>query len=489
MRRVLTGVIAILLVGILGFGGDLGNWSSDGTFSYSSSIVVQNVSDTAALVQITYQTPCDPTTPDYQATVAPGTSQTVNVNDAFPGPWESTAIVTSDAPIVATQNIIWADPSGGTQWAAHSGAKPGASDTWYLAEGSTYAGFQSYVSIQNPNAQAAQVEVTYMTPGGTHVGPTVSIDPIAQTEIDIADTLPDWSSISAVVTSDVPVVAQLSTTWNGSASTTTSMGVTMPGETWYLAEGSTTGGFETWLMVQNPSTETAHVSVSYIADGKQSSVSTLNVAPMTHDTFSAADTLPDQPHFATIITSDVSIVAVQSKTWEGHSGYGGTVGVPSSATEWFFPVARTHPGASTWIAVQNVGDTSAEVSVTYATHTGAVDGPDLALDPFARQSISLPESVSDQVNFSVVVTSDQPIVAIHGSYWETGSGVRQHLAFGVTQPSTTWFVPITPHAPSQMSQEPGSSPPSPIADRDGDGVPDDEDYCPDFPGRVDDNGC
>jgi hypothetical protein len=61
MRRIFAGLMVILLVGMIGFGGNPEDWASDGTYAYSSVIVVQNVSDTVAQVQVTYQTPCDPT--------------------------------------------------------------------------------------------------------------------------------------------------------------------------------------------------------------------------------------------------------------------------------------------------------------------------------------------------------------------------------------------------------------------------------------------
>ena len=481
--------MVILLVGMIGVGGNLENWASDGTYAYSAVIVVQNVSDTVAQVQVTYQTPCDPTTPDYELTVAPDTRATVNVNDTFPGPWGSAAIVTSDVPIVAMQTFLWSDPNGGTQWASNSGGVPAPSTTWYLAEGSTYGGFDSYILVRNPGMQSAQVELTYMTPGGSHEGPTFTLEPVGQTEINIADTLLDRASVSAIVTSDVPVVAQLSTYRNGGAST--SRGVTTPAPTWYLAEGNTTrgSGFETWIMVQNPGRADANVTVSYIADGKQYPGPSLNVAPMTHNKFNVANTFPDQSHFATIVTSDVPVVAVQSMTWGGHSGYdASTMGVPEPSQQWYFPEGRQFAGYNTWLAVQNVGSTSTDVSVTYMTDTGTVDGPNLALDPFARNSVNLPESVGNTIGYSVVVTADQPIVAQHGTYWKTGLGIHQDLNFGTTLPAVNWHLPATPHSPSQMGPAPDSGP-STSNDRDGDGVPDAEDFCPDFPGSPATNGC
>lgn len=498
-RATIAGLLVILLVAAVGLGGNLDEWANDGTYDYASAIVVQNVSGTAAVVNITYQTPCDPTTPDYTLTVPGYGRQTVNVNDAFPGPWGSAAIVSSDAPVVAVQNYRWEELGVGTQWAANSGGVTTPSTTWYLAEGSTWGGFETWVLVQNPNPEPASVSVTYMTPGGTHSGPSFTMEPVTQTQISIADTVKDWSSITATVTSDNPVIAQMQTTWNEGTSTAASMGTPAPAHTWYLAEGNTAdwSGFETWILVQNPGSTPADVSVTYIAEGSEHPGPNLTVSPMTHDKFNVADTLPDQPHFAAVVTSDQPIVAVQSITWNDEKGHDATMGVTAPSDQWVFPVAKPFSSMSTWLAVQNTGSSSTTVQISYVSDSGTYDGPDLALDPFGRDSISLPETVESSTGYSVIVNSDQPIVAVQGTYWETTYGMHRDLNFGTPFPAQTWHLPITPHAPSGMSS--GLSVPSSSgsstesgstgSDRDGDGVPDDEDYCPDFPGSQETNGC
>lgn len=489
MRRIVAGLMMILLVGMVGFGGNPEGWTSDGTTPYYSAIVVQNVSNTAAQVKITFSTRRDPNIPSYEITVLPGTSQTVDVSDAIPGPWGSSAIVTSDVPVVAAQTYLWYDPRVGTQWACNPGGVPAPSTTWYMAEGTTSGGFESYILVQNPGEQPAQVQLTYMTPDGTHEGHQIALEPVSQTKINIAYVLPDSSSISAVVTSDVPVVAQLSTYWNGGASTTTSMGITTPATTWYMAEGNTSGGFGTCVMVQNPGEEDANVTVTCISNWDHGPGPTLKVAPMTHSEFNIADTFPDQSHVTTIVTSDVPVVAVQSMTWDGQGGYDRMAGVTAPSQQWYFAEGRQFSSYSTWVSVQNIGDTSTDVTVTYMTETGTVDGPNLTLNPFGNDSISLPETVNNTPRYSVVVTADRPILAQQGTYWETGVGVHQDVSFGTTLPSVKWHLPATPRSPL-LQTEPESGDGSSVADdSDGDGVPDVDDYCPDFPGSPATNGC
>ncbi len=490
MRRLSGLVVSLFLVAFIGVGGELPGWSSDGACSYSSAVVVQNVSSVVAQVNVTYQTPCDPATPDYQVTVSPGTTQTAYVNDLDTGPWNASAVVTSDVPILATQNFLTSDSTGGVQWAAHSGGVTAPSTTWYLAEGSTYGGFQSYISVQNVGEQPASVSVTYTVPGTYMAGPSMTVGPYQVSTVAVSDTLQDWSSIGAVVSSDVPVIAQITTTSDGGVASTTSLGTSSPSTTWYLAEGTTTvgGDFQTHVMIQNPDTSAAQVQFSFISEGTQHTGPTATVPPMQQQLFYLDDSFPNQSQFATVVTSDVPIVAVQTRTWDNEMGRDDTMGVASPSTQWYFPVAHAQPGMSSWLAIQNVGDSSAQVIVDYQSQMGPSDQETMSLGPYARHSISLPDELNGEPTFSVVVTSDQPIVAMQGSYWETGSGTYIDTNFGTMTLSRTWYLPATPQMPPCSGMESGSTG-SATNDRDGDGVPDDEDYCPDYPGSSATNGC
>jgi hypothetical protein len=65
--------------------------------------------------------------------------------------------------------------------------------------------------------------------------------------------------------------------------------------------------------------------------------------------------------------------------------------------------------------------------------------------------------------------------------WHEGSEIEPSVEFGTT------YLEIT--AEQAAAWKCGEAPPAVEPDRDGDGVPDDEDYCPDFPGSAMTNGC
>ena len=65
--------------------------------------------------------------------------------------------------------------------------------------------------------------------------------------------------------------------------------------------------------------------------------------------------------------------------------------------------------------------------------------------------------------------------------WHEGSEIEPSLEFGTT------YLEIT--AEEAAAWKRGEPTPAGEPDRDGDGVPDNKDYCPDFPGDTLTNGC
>ncbi len=84
--------------------------------------------------------------------------------------------------------------------------------------------------------------------------------------------------------------------------------------------------------------------------------------------------------------------------------------------------------------MQNPGTHPAQVSITYMTPDGAVEGPDLELAPESRHSFNVADTVPDTWHVSTRVESNQPVIAERAVYWSGGDVYRQsgHDSIGVT---------------------------------------------------------
>ena len=140
--------------------------------------------------------------------------------------------------------------------AALGAPRPKPATEWYLAEGSTNGGFETWVLIQNPGETGTTAQVTYMTPAGEIPGPSVSLAPKSRVSINVADTVPNEWSVSSKVTANDPIIVERSCYWNNRQGGHESIGVTNPSSTWYLAEGSTNGVSRPGYSYRTPTTST-----------------------------------------------------------------------------------------------------------------------------------------------------------------------------------------------------------------------------------------
>jgi hypothetical protein len=85
--------------------------------------------------------------------------------------------------------------------------------TWYLAEGCTQGGFETWVLVQNPGDQPAEVTLTFMTDTGPVPGPVQTLGPNSRFSWN-AGAYVDSYNVSTQVDSNQPVVAERAMYWN-----------------------------------------------------------------------------------------------------------------------------------------------------------------------------------------------------------------------------------------------------------------------------------
>ena len=152
---------------------------------------------------------------------------------------------------------------GGTSNAlAFTVSGPAPSATWYLSEGCTEGGFEIWVLVQNPGDEPASVAIDFQTSEGPVGGPRETVPARSRRTYDLGKYVTSWD-VSTAVTSDRPVVCERAVYGGGRTFAHDSIGATAPSATWYLSEGCTEGGFEIWVLVQNPGDEPASVAIDF----------------------------------------------------------------------------------------------------------------------------------------------------------------------------------------------------------------------------------
>jgi len=136
---------------------------------------------------------------------------------------------------------------------------------FYLAEGTSAYGFTTYVLVQNPNRDATDVTVTYMTPTGPKPQAPFSMSPNSRKTIRVNDALPN-KDFSTKVSGTKPIIAERAMYWdNGTGEAChDSVGMASAHTSFYLPDGQTSEGRETYTLVQNPNSSPVTVEITYM---------------------------------------------------------------------------------------------------------------------------------------------------------------------------------------------------------------------------------
>lgn len=169
-------------------------------------------------------------------------------------------MVEADLPIVAERATYFNGGKGGHG----SVGMPYAARRWYLAEGFT-GGMDTWILLMNPGSVPAQATVTFMKESGETVSRTYSLKPTSRLTI-YANGIVPGVSFATRVEADQPIVVERAMYFEGGASGHSSMGVSAPATTWFLAEGSTAPPFTEFALMMNPNPRPATVTVYFMKD-------------------------------------------------------------------------------------------------------------------------------------------------------------------------------------------------------------------------------
>jgi uncharacterized repeat protein (TIGR01451 family) len=369
-------------------------------------------------------------------TLPPQSRTTIRVDDVAgleSASFATTVVSTAEVPLVVERTMSW-DATG---YGSHTEkASEGPASTWYFAEGSQ-GFFSTYFLLLNPHATPNTARVTYFREGEPEVHRTYPMGPSSRVTIDAGDDVElRYRAFGVQVVFDLPGAAERSMyfgknpLWIGGHE---AAGVTSPATSWYLAEGATGSYFTTFLLLANPNTDDAQVTVNYLPDTgipvvKQYTLpghqrKTLNVALQDPALASAA--------LGAHVESDRPILVERAQYWpspdwaEAHA----SAGMTDPGVKWGLAEGRVGGALKqqTYILLMNPGAQRADVTVTFLRSGGAPIVKTFAVAPTSRFNIGVTGAGGDvpelaNESFGAVIDSTQPIV-VERSMYSNANGI------------------------------------------------------------------
>ncbi len=464
--RVVSAAVVIALLGLVVFLG-----AANSPAAGSNPHVIDNVAIDHNVMVTSYPLP-----PDIQSVAPqegkPGTKVTISGNGFGDSRGSSTVTVGG----ALAEVVSWSDTKiviivpGGAASGAIVVSTPGGANarvftvcypTWYLAEGSTAWGFTTNINMENPNPNEVTARITYFDsqfPLGMGAVKTrdVKLPAMSQTVLSANSDLGyevDFSTRVDCLKGQTIAVDRTMLWLSGmgeARGTNNSIGVTLPATTWYLPEGSSNYGFETWTLVENPGAKDAEVTLTYMVEGVGPRPVTHAVSAYSRATFKMSEDI-GLADASIKVTSDVPVIPERSmyRYWispqtgentrrEGHESIGAT----TPSTDYYLAEGTTAWGFTTYVLVQNPNKTQATVTITYNTGAGAIPTDPFTMPGESRKTVRVNDAVPNR-DLSTHVHADVPIIAERSMYWRSNGSVvdAMHDSIGTPGAHLVWYLP------------------------------------------------
>jgi len=154
---------------------------------------------------------------------------------------------------------------------------PMLSSSYYFAEGTTRAGFEEWLTLQNPGPSDISVHAVYYLGAGAPVEKDYPVPAGRRSTILVNSPsvgIGTEKDVSVLLTCPSPFLAERpmyfdyrglgNWGWTGGHCV---IGAASPAGEWFFAEGYTGSGFEEWLCIQNPGAAAATVTITYYPEG------------------------------------------------------------------------------------------------------------------------------------------------------------------------------------------------------------------------------
>jgi hypothetical protein len=219
---------------------------------------------------------------------------------------------------------------------------PSPRSDWYFAEGTTRAGFEEWICIQNPGVADVTVGLDYVSAGAYTQHKDYNIPAKSRISVFVNGDVGPEQDVSTYVHCDSPIVAERPMYFNYHGKWPGGhviMGTGSPKTAWYFAEGTTRPGFEEYLAVQNASNTDATLTVHFLKSDGTQQVEEYTVGANSRWTLDVSQAVGVGVDSSITVESNQPVVAERPMYFNYNGVWPGghdVVGATAPKTSWFF---------------------------------------------------------------------------------------------------------------------------------------------------------
>ena len=365
---------------------------------------------------------------------------TDNDNDGMPDAWEVRYGLSQPAADEDADSVSNVDEY-------QAGTDPRLANRWVLPEGST-GFFAERLAMVNPNPEDATVNVRFLLEQGAPVVRTYTVQGNRRLSVNVNAEVPSGAVSAVVETTTGGVIVERTMFWGDqSYGGHTGKAVQNSRTQWYLAEGDA-GFFDTYILLANPNSVAANVTIDYLLEGAAPIRRTYPVPANARVTVYTKDVPGLAGHaFSSAISSDQPINVERSMYFsnQGRFWTGGheASAVEAPATDWFVAEGRTGSLFDTFLLVANPNNYTVTATLRFLRPGGSPIVQVQTLPAKSRTTICLDVVPGlEDTDVSTSVSATGPVVVERAMYWPGTftEWYEAHASAGVTSTGTRWAM-------------------------------------------------
>ena len=207
---------------------------------------------------------------------------------------------------------------------------------------------------------------------------------------------------------------------------------------YYFAEGTTRGGFEEWLTLQNPGDAAILVRAKYMLGTGATKDVDYPVAAHKRSTIYVPEEVGEGQDVSVFLTCASPFLAERPMyfAYPGLANWGWTgghcvIGSPRDSGEWYFAEGYTGYGFEQWLCIQNPGGTEARVTLTYYPESGEpIIRPAFSVAGHSRFTVPVNADAGPGLAISTEVVADRPVICERPMYFDFRGWTGGHDVVG-----------------------------------------------------------